>query len=115
MSSEDPDDYEDDEDQFEHVTVGSPVEVPISPKNESGLNSDIGMLSPKEEEITERGQSVEPPQALSSGMDEEGQNEMLSGDEQEEEEDEEYDDYPEDIEGPLTPLSHQIEESGGDQ
>ena len=81
LTSEEPDDYEDDEDQFENVTAGSPEEVPISPKNETGLNSEIGMLSPKEEEITERGQSVEPPQELSSGMDEEGQNEMLSGDE----------------------------------
>ena len=81
MTSEEPDDYEDDEDQFENVTVGSPVEVPISPKNETGLNSEIGMLSPKEEEITERDQSVEPPQAFSGRTDEEGQNEMLSGDE----------------------------------
>ena len=64
------------------------------------------MLSPKEQEVEES------PQVLSGRTEEDGQNEMLSGDEQEEEEDEEYDDYQDDIEGPMTPLSHQIEESG---
>ena len=66
------------------------------------------MYSPKEGDVNE------PPLALSGRTGEEGQNEMLSGND-EEYEGEEYDDYQDDDEGPLTPLSHQIEEDGEEE
>ena len=82
------------------------MEDPISPKIEEGQNSDIGMQSPKDEE-----EIMEPPLALSGRTGTEGQNEVLSGND-ETVEDDQYDDYDRsDNNEPLTPLSHQLEES----
>ena len=48
------------------------MEEPISPKNENGLDSDIGMLSPKEGEVNEPPLDMELPLALSGRTGEEG-------------------------------------------